>query len=178
MKRLLLNITSLFLFTTIKSYSQNVLDGNFRKPEEPIWYPCQQTKVGRLIIWPILEDSVVHYERVNSQNKDNPFNMSADTAEGPNVSRRLMQTDSILTLAFSYNKNSLICYYSLRIFNKKNNWLELFHLDENGLIIEWTKRIQYKPGKKYLREIYRKPFTNRNKEIYQSHVDSILNAFK
>jgi hypothetical protein len=163
-------------------YSQNVLDGNFERVTKKN-FPCETSRIGRLITMPLQKDSVIHYELAfkgnwNSKLQNADSVSFDDNMEGIHVVRRHNLKDTLLNLLFMYDSTTQSCLYELSAVYEKEKRLEIFNIDDNGKIISWAKRQITNSGEKYLSDLKKNPFTNIKIKEQQLKVKAFMIHFE
>jgi hypothetical protein len=125
----------------VKSLDNKKIDrpANVYLPEQK--YTCELSRIGKLIVKPLVRDSVIHYEYANSDSSPT-VTVIPDVKGLTSVVRYVRIRDRILNLSFLHKPRTNTCEYRLSIDFKNSEPTVSFCIDGSGNILSCNSNIQ------------------------------------
>lgn len=125
----------------LNSFDNKKIDrpANTYRPEQR--YVCELSRIGKLVVKPLMKDSVIHYELAIQDKNDKRIsgqsgvNISEDSLQNTHVIRYHHQKNKILHLGFIQNAEGNNCTYDMNVLSEKGVQLNAFILDGDGTVI-------------------------------------------
>lgn len=114
---------------------------NTYQPEQK--YSCELTRIGKLVVKPLLKDGVIHYELAitdvkDKRNKDEAgVGITKDSLQNTSVTRWRMLMKKILKLHFNCSADNQTCTYQLDVLSRDGQRLQTFLIDGDGNVAAW-----------------------------------------
>lgn len=130
----------------LNSFDNKKIDrpANTYQPEQK--YFCELSRIGKLVVKPLMKDSVIHYELAIQDRDDERIigqsgvSISGDSLRNTHVIRFHRQKNKILHLGFVQRPEGNNCTYGMNVLSEKGVQINAFILDGNGTVIQSYKK--------------------------------------